>query len=85
MKIEKNKKAGSHWELNPGHFWLEQPCSATTTTGRAAGSSLQMVGGEDVEIKLAREVHSKILDLVIFSSQEALSLHFSFKLGVTII
>ena len=30
-------------------------------------------------------VHSgKILDLAIFSSQEALSLHFSFKLGVTI-
>ena len=29
-------------------------------------------------------VRSKILDLAIFSSQEALSLHFSFKLEVTI-
>ena len=43
------------------------------------------VGGEVVEMKLAREARGKILDLAIFSSQEALSLHFSFKLGVTII
>ena len=31
-----------------------------------------------------REVLGKIWDLAIFSSQEALSLHFSFKLEVTI-
>ena len=29
VKIEENKKAGTHWESNPGHFWLESLCSAT--------------------------------------------------------
>ena len=49
------------------------------------GWSGPAVGGEVVEIKLAREARNKILDLAIFSSQEALLLQFSFKLGVTII
>ena len=25
MKIEESEKAGSHWELNQGHLWLEPP------------------------------------------------------------
>ena len=25
VKIEKSEKAGSDWELNPGHLWLEPP------------------------------------------------------------
>ena len=37
-----------------------------------------------VVITRARKARGKILDLTIFSSQEALSLHFSFQLGVTI-
>ena len=47
---------------------------------RATGSNLQMLrpGGE------ATNTCNKILDLAIFISQEVLSLHFSFKLGVTI-
>ena len=49
------------------------------------GWSGPVVGGEVVKIKLAHEACGKILDLAIFSSQEALLLHFSFKLGVTII
>ena len=24
-KIEESEKAGSCWELNPGHLWLEPP------------------------------------------------------------
>ena len=24
-KTEKSEKAGSHWESNPGHLWLELP------------------------------------------------------------
>ena len=24
-KIEDSEKAGNHWELNPGHLWLEPP------------------------------------------------------------
>ena len=23
VKIEESEKAGSHWESNPGHLWLE--------------------------------------------------------------
>ena len=49
------------------------------------GWSGPAVGGEVVDIKLAREARGKILDLAIFSSQEALSLHFCFKLGALII
>ena len=49
------------------------------------GWSGPAVGGEVGEIKLAREARGKILNLAIFSIQEALSLHFSFKLGVIII
>ena len=53
---------------------------------RAAGSNLRMVrpSGQWWSNQLvAREARSKILDLAIFTarSQEALSLHFSFKLG----
>ena len=44
----------------------------------ADGQAQLDVGGE------AHKVRGKILDLAIFSSQEALSLHFSFKLGTTI-
>ena len=55
----------------------------------AVGSNLRMVRPSSMSVvKLliipAREARGKILDLAIFSSQVALSLHFSFKLGVTI-
>ena len=43
-----------------------------------------MVRPPVVKAPIIRVRSGKILDLAIFSSQEALSLHFSFKLGVTI-
>ena len=55
---------------------------------RAAGSNLQMVRPSLMSVVkppiIRVQACGKILDLAIFSSQEALPLHFSFKLGVTI-
>ena len=36
VKIEESEKAGSSWESNPGHLWLEPPvlCHSAMTAGQ---------------------------------------------------
>ena len=34
VKIKESEKAGSCWELNPGHLWLEPPVLCHTTAGQ---------------------------------------------------
>ena len=61
---------------------FQEPACCDDCHLRAAGSNLRMVRPRVVKLLIIRAQSAlQNLDLGIFSSEEALSLHFSFKLG----
>ena len=61
VKIEESEKAGSRWESNPGHLWLEPPLnhdSRTTTNPHNPLSFIVFTLFDSMKIPLLWSIHT---------------------------